>query len=212
MKVFERLLEATRQTITDGWERVGERIPELETLHQLASAPAEIQPSQPGGFERTEGFLSTCVELSTADRDRQLAQALLDAGPHLHWASPYDDHDSGELIEPLRQQYICTLLAGPQPFRHYRSAFRREGMIIAFSLQQPGVYYPPHSHLAREIYHVICGRSDWQYGEDWSERGSGDWIFHPSEVHHAMRTHNEPLLAMAAWIDCVEEPGLTVYT
>lgn len=211
MEVFKRLLGATRQVIADGLEHAGGRIPELATLHELTSATPDIQPSRPGGLERTGGLLPACVGLAKTDLDRQLAQALLDAAPHLHWASPYDEYESDELIEPLQREYICTLLLGPQPFRRYRGAFRQGGMLVAFSLQSPGVYYPPHSHPAREIYHVICGRSDWQYGEEWSVRDSGDWIFHPSEVHHAMRTHDEPLLAMAAWIDCLDDSRLTIH-
>ena len=211
MEAFYSLLNATQQIVADGLKHVGGRIPEIATLQELVSAPPDVQPSKPGGLERTKGLLPSCVELAKTDLDRQLAQALLDAAPYLHWASPYDEHDGGELIEPLRHEYICTLFIGPQPFRRYRSAFRHENLLVAFSLQSPGIYYPPHSHLAREIYHVIAGRSDWQYGEDWSARNSGDWIFHPSDINHAMRTHDEPLLAMATWIDHLDEPKLTVH-
>ena len=211
MEAFYTLLNATQQVIAEGLKLVGERIPEIATLQELASKPLEAQPSKPGGLERTKGLLPSCVGLTKTELDRQLAQALLQAAPHLHWASPYDEYDGGESIEPLRSGYICTLFIGPQPFRRYRNAFRHESLLVAFSLQSPGVYYPPHSHLAQEIYHVIAGRSDWQYGEEWSARNSGDWIFHPSEINHAMRTHDEPLLAMATWIDGLDEPKLTVY-
>lgn len=211
MEAFNELLIATRQVITDGLERLGERIPELVALQELASAPHDMRPSRPGGIERTEGLLPACVELAKSDPDRRLAQALLDAAPHLHWVSPYDEHGGGEAMDPLRREYVCTLLVGPEPFRHYRGAFRQDGMLIVFTLQCPGVYYPPHSHQAREIYHVVCGRSDWQFGKEWTVRNSGDWIFHPSGVHHAMRTHDEPLLAMAAWIDGLEDSRVTFH-
>ena len=113
MEAFDKLLDATRQVIAEGLGRVGGQIPELATLHELASAPPNVQPSRPGGLERTGGLLPTCVGFAHSDLDQQLAQALLDAAPHLHWASPYDEYGGGELMEPLRREYICTLLLGP---------------------------------------------------------------------------------------------------
>ena len=75
-------------------------------------------------------------------------------------------------------------------------------MLVAFTLQAPDILYPLHRHKAREIYHVISGVAEWKRdGEPWRRRHPGEWLFHDSDQGHAMRTADEPLLTMAAWID-----------
>ena len=155
-------------------------------------------------------MLGRCIQRTTNPLDHNLAVALADAAPDLHWASPYDEVEGGPQLERLKTGYICTVLTGPRVFRRYRSPYRSDDLLVAFSAQWPKLYYPRHAHLAREIYHVISGRSQWQRGEDWSTHDCGDWIYHPSNVMHAMQTSDEPLLAMAIWIDGLDQPAVTV--
>jgi hypothetical protein len=66
----------------------------------------------------------------------------------------------------------------------------------------PDTFYPPHRHEAEEIYLPLAGTAEWRQGEDaasWRRRSPGILIHHSSEEPHAMRTGDEPLLAMYMW-------------
>jgi dimethlysulfoniopropionate lyase len=66
----------------------------------------------------------------------------------------------------------------------------------------PNTFYPPHRHEAEEIYLPLAGTAEWQQGEDaasWRRRPPGILIHHSSEEPHAMRTGEQPLLAMYLW-------------
>lgn len=66
----------------------------------------------------------------------------------------------------------------------------------------PNTFYPSHRHEAEEIYLPLAGTAEWQQGEDaasWRRRSPGTLIHHSSEEPHAMRTGDEPLLAMYLW-------------
>jgi hypothetical protein len=66
----------------------------------------------------------------------------------------------------------------------------------------PDTFYPPHRHEAEEIYLPLAGTAEWRQGDDdasWRRRSPGTLIHHSSEEPHAMRTGDEPLLAMYLW-------------
>jgi hypothetical protein len=66
----------------------------------------------------------------------------------------------------------------------------------------PDTFYPPHRHEAEEIYLPLAGTAEWQQGDDaasWRRRSPGILIHHSSEEPHAMRTGEQPLLAMYLW-------------
>jgi len=60
--------------------------------------------------------------------------------------------------------------------------------------------YPDHNHAAAEVYHVVGGAADW-WREDrgWAALSAGAVIAHAPHVRHAMRTGDEPLLALYCW-------------
>ena len=64
----------------------------------------------------------------------------------------------------------------------------------------PGTLYPHHRHEAEEIYVPLSGTAAWQQGDAvWREHPPGTLIHHLSEEPHAMRTGEEPLLALYLW-------------
>lgn len=64
----------------------------------------------------------------------------------------------------------------------------------------PHTVYPPHRHEAEEIYLPLRGAAEWRQGDAlWRRRRPGELIHHSSEEPHAMRTGDEPLLAMYLW-------------
>jgi quercetin dioxygenase-like cupin family protein len=64
----------------------------------------------------------------------------------------------------------------------------------------PRTLYPHHHHEAEEIYVPLSGTAAWQQGDSvWRECPPGTLIHHLSEEPHAMRTGEEPLLALYLW-------------
>ncbi len=211
LDVLATLFRAACDVINDGVSRRSKDMPEVALLAQHVAGPLPRLAVVPQGGERLSGHLPACIEAARNPLDRHLAEAIEAATPALKWASPYDSVDGGPQFEAFKDSYACTLLAGPEGFRSYEPAYLLDATFIAITLQFPGVFYPSHSHFAREIYHVIAGQSDWQIGEQWSERESGDWIFHDHNARHAMKTAGEPLLTLVTWIDGIDDSVITVH-
>jgi hypothetical protein len=211
MDALDELLTAAMAVIGDAVDNKSGALPELGIFAAQLSGPMPRRQIEPGGVDRLGEYLPECIAVARNPLDRRLTEALLEAAPHLSWTSPYDDVVGGPQLEALKSRYVCTVLAGPEEFRQYQAPYACTETFIAFTLQYPQTHYPAHSHFAREIYHVIAGRSKWQCGEDWSTRDSGDWIFHSSYLHHAMTTSHEPLLSMVTWIDGIKDSEVTVH-
>jgi quercetin dioxygenase-like cupin family protein len=96
-------------------------------------------------------------------------------------------------------RYGYVELVGPG-----RPAASRD-LLVGLLLLGPGTHYPDHAHPAEEAYHVVAGRAEWwREGEGWRLRPAGALIHHPPMVRHAMRTSDEPLLALYCWAGKVE--------
>jgi mannose-6-phosphate isomerase-like protein (cupin superfamily) len=106
---------------------------------------------------------------------------------------------SAESMGQTFDNYAYVELAGPG--RCFESADIRLG----FLLLGPNTHYPDHHHPAEEAYHVVSGTAEWwREGHDWIERRAGALIHHAPHVRHAMRTRNEPLLALYCWAGEIE--------
>lgn len=71
-----------------------------------------------------------------------------------------------------------------------------------FLLLGPNTEYPSHSHPPSEIYMVLTPGAQWQLdGKKWFSVSPGEIIFHSPNQPHAMRTHKDPMLAFAAWLE-----------
>jgi len=67
--------------------------------------------------------------------------------------------------------------------------------------QAPDVFYSSHWHNAEEVYFVLSGTALWQKDKGrFAEMNPQTLIHHRPSQPHAMRTQNEPLLALWAWI------------
>ena len=90
--------------------------------------------------------------------------------------------------------YGYVELAGPGGIAH------DEKIALGILLIGPGRLYPQHSHPAREAYLVLAGDAEWRRdGEPWRMRVAGALIHHTPNQTHAMRTSDQPLLALYAW-------------
>ena len=69
-----------------------------------------------------------------------------------------------------------------------------------FLILGPGIVYPDHHHVAEEIYIPLTGGTDGAWATAaFRRREAGEIIHHRSNVSHAMRTGEEPLLALYLW-------------
>jgi len=83
-------------------------------------------------------------------------------------------------------------------------------VVVGLTLLAPGTYYPLHAHPAVELYLVLSGNAEWTAGPITAVRPPGSLILHPTQVPHAMRTHDEPLLALFTWRGDIASPSVFV--
>lgn len=140
---------------------------------------------------------------------RALLDTLVETAPAIDWIGG----DSGYGGEPDMQDFCANYsfcaLAGPGRWATGCSAVSDE-VGFNFTVQGPNVTYPDHAHKAIELYYVVSGKALWKRGgEPWIERYPGDVILHTAGMRHAMKTADEPLVAMAVWISDIQS-GLVV--
>lgn len=93
---------------------------------------------------------------------------------------------------------------GEQFFSHHANANivgaegieTREDVWIGVSLMAPGTRYPDHRHPPEEIY-VVLSDGEWCNTETpWHAPGIGNLVYNPPNIVHAMRSAQQPLLAL----------------
>ncbi|MCY4351460.1 MAG: dimethylsulfonioproprionate lyase family protein [Thiotrichales bacterium] len=206
---IDLLLSATRTAVRHAARDVASECPETVVLDELLSTafPRAANPVEPAHTPAVSNFMDVAVRAAATPRERMLASALASASPHLRWTIPYGP---GAGADEMVTGYTSTMLSmpGPPPRPGYQAPFANPNVLVAFTLQAPGILYPLHRHKAPEVYYVISGEAEWMRdGETWRRRQPGEWIFHASDQGHAMRTGREPLLALAAWIDHLDCPS-----
>lgn len=81
-----------------------------------------------------------------------------------------------------------------------RGHFVNNNMAGGFLILGPDILYPDHHHIAEEIYIPLTGGAEWRMADQpFRRREAGEVIHHASGVNHAMKTGNEPLLALYLW-------------
>ena len=78
--------------------------------------------------------------------------------------------------------------------------FHADRVACGFLVLGPRTEYPTHRQAAEEICIPLAGTAFWQRGNrPFAPRPPGMIIHHPSWLPHAMRTSNDPLLALYVW-------------
>ncbi len=81
-----------------------------------------------------------------------------------------------------------------------RGHFVNDAIAGGFLILGPGIDYPDHHHVAEEIYIPLTGGTEWRMGDGAIARARlARSSTMPSNVNHAMRTGDEPLLALYLW-------------
>lgn len=120
-----------------------------------------------------------------------LVQTLTGTAAQLRWSQTYR---VPEVSQGFLQNYGWSEVlgpTGPAPCEHLAAGFLMLG---------PHTDYPPHRHEAEELYVPLAGCALWQQGvRPWAERRPGELVHHHANEVHAMRTSEQPLLALYVW-------------
>jgi len=135
-------------------------------------------------------YLDRIVELAPADA-RPLTRLLARRRNELRWGQTYSVTDFGAAF---LEKYGWLEVFGT------RGHFANDKVAAGLLILGPGIVYPDHHHIAEEIYVPLASGTEWRMGEGGFEvRKAGEVIHHASNVSHAMRTAEEPLLALYIW-------------
>jgi quercetin dioxygenase-like cupin family protein len=146
-------------------------------------------------------FLPVALRRADAGPLAALAQAVAQAEPSLDWLQN-PNYTAARMGAGFVDRYGYVELVGPgRPFHSTQ-------LLVGFLLLGPETHYPDHAHAAEETYHVVSGSAEWwREGRDWQREPAGAVIHHAPHVRHAMRTQDEPLLALYCWTGEVATPA-----
>ncbi len=140
--------------------------------------------------------LGAALDLAEAGPAAPVAAAARPFAAGLGWRHWYRvDHK----LPDFSRSYAHAEIVGPS------GPVVSQDMRCGFILMAPHTLYPAHAHSAVELYLVLGGTAEWQRGaEPWLRRPPGAFILHPSRIDHAMRSAEQPLLALFAWHGVLE--------
>ena len=122
---------------------------------------------------------------------RALLEQLAEVADALDWRQTYAAKDVGATF---MDNYGWTELVGP------RGPAPSERLACGILILGPRTLYPPHRHEAYEVYVPLAGVAEWCQGaRGWQSYAPGTAVAHASDVAHAMRTAEEPLVALYLW-------------
>ena len=171
----------------------------LHDMRQLGSP----QPVAPHLLPVVPQYLGRAAELATVPELMTLISTLLRVGNQLDWITTPAQYVGSEFAD----NFAFTQLAGPPILGMRPIMYPAQKIAIGISLQAPHTFYPRHKHKALEFYGVLAGTALWQMGDgEWQAKPPGSFIFHDSDVVHAMHTQEEPLLTTFAWVGDLHAP------
>ncbi len=131
------------------------------------------------------------VEAKAPNQTTALVGELVRRAALLNWRRTYREPVvSAQFLNNYGYTELAGL-AGPVPSQR---------LACGFLLLGPDTIYPRHRHEAEEIYVPLSGAAAWLHGDQpWRIEQPGTVIHHASNEPHAMRTSDEPLLALYLW-------------
>lgn len=187
----------------------GEAHPAMaDQMATLADALGRCTPLQPGpqpthqvveahlgpGLDAAEGPAGDLLRL-VADR--------------IGWTLPYPEHAGEPDMDHLRANYAYSPIVGASPVGDGGAGepsplYASDEVFAGAVVHGPGAAYPSHVHKATEAFWIAAGTADWQLGDDWTSRGPGSTIFHPTGTRHACTTGAEAQVMLFAWTTDVD--------
>lgn len=196
------LLNALRVLCEEGAVREPGMAADLRRVRLVLDGLGDLRPGMAPPPEVVETYLPGCRALAHAPLAERLVAALEAARSAIAWypSKSYDNEPSMAAFVP---RYAVAPIVGPDRFGR-RCPYFSDRIFLGVSLQAPGTDYAAHAHRAVEIYCILAGRVDWQQGDgEWRAKAPGDFVRHAADEPHTMRTGDEPLLALFAWVSDV---------
>ncbi|MBI2719296.1 MAG: transcriptional regulator [Rhizobiales bacterium] len=154
-------------------------------IGEFAGASRPIVPQRLPVCDRLEEALN--IAAGGPPSVMALAVAIAALSPDLCW-----QRRKGADREPesFFDGHANALVVGPGGIED------RDDVQIGLSLMAPHVRYPDHAHPPEEVYVSLAGGAWRNEIEDWHEPGQGGLVYNPPGIVHAMRTDEQPLLAV----------------
>lgn len=192
------LLAALRTCFETGRSRtdaIGEEIRKVSAaLDRIHAEPRAIQPTRPPLIRHLPAALAL-----TGTHAAEAASVLDRVAELLPWRYGYQERSDAPGLE---SSMGWAELVGPE------APFPSGEVCFGLTLIGPGSYYLPHHHPAIELYRVLAGHAEWTADGQTATQRPGAYILHPANSVHAMRTSEEPLLAIYSWSGDVVSPSV----
>jgi mannose-6-phosphate isomerase-like protein (cupin superfamily) len=171
----------------------------LDGIAAASRGVGQLRPPAPIRHAAIDLHLEQAITKAREAPTETLATTIAAAAPYLYWHGVDDIYPGARGLERFREAFAYTQIVGPD-WDGIRWPYESHDTIVGLALQGPEVFYPPHHHKARELYIVVGGTAEWRKGDGvWVRRPPGSVIWHESNESHAMRTTDEPFLAVFAW-------------
>lgn len=177
---------------------------ESDALAEVAAVAERVRTAapEPLAFHSTAHPAIRHLESALAAAEYhapQLTAAVRPLAEILPWRYGYAPRPDAPGLE---HRMAWAELVGPA------APFRSDHVGLGLTLIGPHTYYPPHRHPAAEVYRVVAGTAEWTAGGRTVPRPPGSVILHLPNVVHAMRTAEQPLLAVYSWGGDVVSPSV----
>jgi mannose-6-phosphate isomerase-like protein (cupin superfamily) len=196
---MSEVLDAIRAICEDGVARQVNAAEGLRQVRYALDGLGDLRPGASQNLDVVERYLGDCRALARDPLAERLVTALDGEPDAVAWyrSKSYDDEPS---MMDFLPRYGVAVILGPDRFGR-RCPYLSDRATLGVTLQAPNVDYPAHAHEAVEIYYILAGSADWRQGDGgWQRKAPGDFVLHKAHEPHAMRTGEEPLLAMFAWV------------
>jgi quercetin dioxygenase-like cupin family protein len=157
----------------------------FSALRSSAGQPGQSAPARPAVCRHLPPALETARR--AAGTVGALAAAFAAIEPQLAWKARAGAEAHGDAF---LSGHANAALVGSEGLEV------RSDVWIGVSLLAPETRYPDHRHPPEEIY-IVLSRGEWrQEDKPWHEPGIGGLVYNPPNIVHAMRSMQEPLLAL----------------
>ncbi len=196
---MSEVLSAVRTICEDGLARGPNLGDGLRRVLTALEGLGELRPGMSQDLGVVERYLGGCRGLARHPLAAGLVTAMAREPDGVAWY-PSRSYDDEPTMADFLPHYAVAMIFGPDRFGR-RCPYASDRATLGVTLQAPGLDYPAHGHEAVEIYYILAGGADWQQGDGvWRRKVPGDFVLHEAHEPHAMRTRDEPLLAMFAWV------------
>jgi mannose-6-phosphate isomerase-like protein (cupin superfamily) len=189
------LLAALRTQFEEGRARKDAIGDEIRAVSVALSRLSEPEPADATHHPLTR-YLPVAIALSKSNAP-DVVSVLAPLANSLPWRYGYAPRAD---VRGLESAMGWAEIVGP------KAPFHSDEVCFGLTLIGPQIYYPPHHHPAKELYFVLAGRAAWT-AEQTAILPPGAYILHEPDIVHAMRTREEPLLAIYSWTGDVVSPS-----